>query len=100
MTNYDDLAEVYDRRYEQSDYSPVLQLLLDFTRGGKRLLEIGCGTGQWLSELAKAGHDIVGLDPSRNMLRIAMEKSRQPMQRRHSNHRIGSPHWPGPLVDL
>lgn len=77
--NYDDLAEVYDRRYERSDYSPVLQLLLDFTRGGKRLLEIGCGTGQWLSELAKAVHDVVGLDPSRNMLRIAMEKSRQPM---------------------
>ena len=77
--NYDTLAEVYDRRYEQSDYSPVLQLLLGFARGGKRLLEIGCGTGQWLSELAKAGYDIVGLDPSQNMLRTAMEKSRQLM---------------------
>lgn len=76
--NYDTIAEVYDRRYERSDYSPVLRLLLDFVRGGKRLLEIGCGTGQWLSELAKAGYDAVGLDPSRNMLKTAMEKSRQP----------------------
>lgn len=77
--DYDTIAEVYDRRYERSDYSPLLRLLLDFVRGGKRLLEIGCGTGQWLSELAKAGYDIVGLDPSRNMLRTAMEKSRQPV---------------------
>jgi len=75
--NYDTIAEVYDRRYERSDYSPVLRLLLDFVSGGKRLLEIGCGTGHWLSELAKAGYDAVGFDPSRNMLKTAMEKSRQ-----------------------
>lgn len=76
--NYDDIAEVYDRRYERSDYSPVLRLLLDFVRGGKRLLEIGCGTGQWVSKLAEAGYGIVGLDPSRNMLKTAMEKLWQP----------------------
>lgn len=77
--NYDTIAEVYDRRYERSDYSPVLRLLLDFVRGSKRILEVGCGTGQWLSELADNGYDIIGLDPSRNMLRTAMEKSRQPL---------------------
>jgi ubiquinone/menaquinone biosynthesis C-methylase UbiE len=75
--NYDSIAEVYDRRYEQSDYSPVLRRLLDFVHGGKRLVEIGCGTGQWISELSKAGYHVVGLDPSRNMVRTAMEKSRQ-----------------------
>ena len=75
--NYDDIAAVYDQRYERSDYSRLLRLLLDFVRGGKRLLEIGCGTGHWLSELSKAGYDAVGLDPSRNMLKTAMEKSRQ-----------------------
>lgn len=78
LVNYDTIAEVYDRRYERSDYSTILRLLLDFVRGGKRLLEIGCGTGQWLSELTKAGYDVVGLDPSRNMLKTATEKSRQP----------------------
>jgi len=75
--NYDTVAEVYDRRYERSDYSPVLRLLFDFVRGGKRLLEIGCGTGHWLSELTRAGYDAVGLDPSRNMLKTAMGKSQQ-----------------------
>jgi len=77
LINYDTIAEVYDRRYERSDYTPVLRLLLDFVRGGKRLLEIGCGTGYWLSELVKAGYDVFGLDPSRNMLKTATEKSQQ-----------------------
>ncbi len=77
--NYDAIAEEYDRRYERSDYSPVLQLLLDFLQGGKSLLEVGCGTGQWLSEIAKDGHDIIaGLEPARNMLRTAADKSRRP----------------------
>lgn len=75
--NYDSIAGVYDRRYERTDYGPVLRHLLNFVHGGKTLLEIGCGTGQWLSALAMAGYDVVGLDPSRNMLRVAMEKSRQ-----------------------
>jgi ubiquinone/menaquinone biosynthesis C-methylase UbiE len=76
--DYEVIAEAYDRRYERSDYSPVLRLLLDFVQGGKSLLEVGCGTGQWLSELAKNGYDIVGLDPARNMLKTAMAKSCQP----------------------
>jgi ubiquinone/menaquinone biosynthesis C-methylase UbiE len=76
--NYDTIAGVYERCYERTDYGPVLRFLLGFARGGKSLLEIGCGTGQWLSGLAEAGHDIVGLDPSRNVLRVAMEKSLQP----------------------
>jgi ubiquinone/menaquinone biosynthesis C-methylase UbiE len=77
--NYDTIAGVYDRRYERSDYGPVLRLLLDFARGGKSLLEIGCGTGHWLCGLAEAGYDTVGLDPSGNMLRVAMEKSQEPV---------------------
>ena len=75
--NYDTISDVYDRRYERSDYSQVLRLLLDFVFGSKHILEIGCGTGQWLSELADNAYDIIGVDPSRNMLQTAMAKSRQ-----------------------
>ena len=77
IVDYGTISEVYDRRYERSDYSPVVRLLLGFARGGNRLPEIGCGTGQWLCELAKAGYDAVGLDPSQKMLTSAMQKSRQ-----------------------
>lgn len=43
--DYDAIAEVYDRRYERSDYGPVLQLLLSFVNGSRYILEVGCGSG-------------------------------------------------------
>ncbi|UCD22154.1 MAG: class I SAM-dependent methyltransferase [Chloroflexota bacterium] len=76
--DYDAIAEVYDCRYDRSDYGPVLQLLLRFVRGSRHVLEVGCGTGYWLQALRRQGCDVVGLDPSINMLRIARRKSRQP----------------------
>jgi ubiquinone/menaquinone biosynthesis C-methylase UbiE len=75
--DYDAIAEVYDRRYERSDYSPVLRLLLSFVHGGRRILEVGCGSGHWLQQLTKHGYDVVGLDPARNMLQVAKHRSRQ-----------------------
>jgi len=76
--DYDAIAEVYDCRYERSDYGPVLQLLLRFMCGSRHVLEVGCGTGYWLQALKRQGYDVTGLDPSSNMLRIARRKSRQP----------------------
>lgn len=76
--DYDVIAGVYDRRYDRSDYGPVLQLLLSFVRGSRRTLEVGCGSGHWLQELTTQGYDVVGLDPSINMLRTARHNSRHP----------------------
>jgi ubiquinone/menaquinone biosynthesis C-methylase UbiE len=76
--DYDAIADVYDCRYDRSDYGPVLQLLLRFVRGSRHLLEVGCGSGYWLQALARQGYGVVGLDPSTNMLRIARRKSSQP----------------------
>ena len=41
---------------------------------GRRLLDVGCGTGARWSSLLKKGVDITGLDPSCYMLDIAREK--------------------------
>src|SRR5258708_38234313 len=35
-----------------------------------RVLELGCGTGRILLRLADAGHDVVGLDRSEEMLGV------------------------------
>lgn len=43
------------------------------TQGGP-LLELGCGTGRVLLEVAKTGIECVGLDASREMLRVLREK--------------------------
>jgi SAM-dependent methyltransferase len=41
---------------------------------GSPVLELGCGTGRVMLPVARAGHEIVGLDMSENMLDICAEK--------------------------
>lgn len=38
-----------------------------------RVLDVGCGQGTQLVRLARAGYEVVGLDPSEEMLRMARE---------------------------
>jgi SAM-dependent methyltransferase len=76
--NYDDIAATYDARYtsgvgEGQHTVPVaLQQLL---RPGitNRVLEVGCGTGFWLSSF-HGTHDVYGLDLSPGMLSKAKAK--------------------------
>jgi len=46
-------------------------------RFGGPILELGTGTGRILISLAKAGHEVVGLDLSRAMLAVAAENLRE-----------------------
>jgi ubiquinone/menaquinone biosynthesis C-methylase UbiE len=41
-----------------------------------RVLEVGFGPGHLLADMAAAGYDVVGLDPSRHMLRRALRRLR------------------------
>jgi ubiquinone/menaquinone biosynthesis C-methylase UbiE len=43
---------------------------------GRRVLELGFGTGEMLVELANGGYDLVGLDLSSRMIRVARQKLR------------------------
>ena len=36
-----------------------------------RVVDLGCGGGQWLARLSKAGYEPVGIDASREMIRLA-----------------------------
>jgi SAM-dependent methyltransferase len=68
--NYDDVADVYEFRYQKS-YSPdgILQKLqeIKLRNNVKTILEVGCGTGHWLGAFEK-DTTIIGLDPSFMML--------------------------------
>lgn len=75
--HYDHVASDFDRRYEGTDVHPIAQALRKVLRGqeAQRVLEVGCGTGQWLARLKGDGRQLVGLDPSLGMLRRAKERA-------------------------
>jgi len=78
---YDVLAREYDKRF-QSGYLPDLQNHIIFSTlqkaigpKSKRILDAGGGTGFYSLPFAARGHEVLILDKSRNMLKIAEKKA-------------------------
>lgn len=72
-------AEEYERIYhrEDADYQQELALLSAIIKkqtGGRRVLEIACGTGYWTQIAAEAATHLVGVDIRPEVLRIAESK--------------------------
>lgn len=68
--NYDAVSSSYNRRFAGETRSATgdsLQALASRWPQG-RFLEVGCGTGHWLAELALPGRQVFGLDYSAGML--------------------------------
>ncbi len=70
--NYDAIAPHYDARYSANSLEGVAGLLRRLAAevgGGRgRSLEVGCGTGHWLSVLEADARQVFGLDLSAGML--------------------------------
>jgi SAM-dependent methyltransferase len=65
-------------RYRRGYPSELIQRLRPFGGDGEgRLLDLGCGTGQLLLQLAGSFEQTVGVDPERDMLREAQRGARQ-----------------------
>lgn len=75
---YDAFADVYDYVTRRNDYDRWVGLYTDLIERhgapGKRLLDIGAGTGQASIRLARAGYDVTAVDISPAMLRQAEAK--------------------------
>lgn len=68
---YFDAIEAY--RYQV--YAPWMQPMLGFDRySGKRMLEIGCGTGTDLLQFARGGAEVTGLDLTPRSIEIARQR--------------------------
>ncbi|MBS4534315.1 methyltransferase domain-containing protein [Clostridium sp. D2Q-14] len=82
MAFFDSEAKTYDSWYDtklgefvdEIERKCAFNLFLPFE--GKRILDIGCGTGNYSIRLAKLGYEVVGIDISDEMLDIAKEKAK------------------------
>jgi SAM-dependent methyltransferase len=75
-----DYAEAYDAIYRAKDYDGEVDLierilLRHGLAGPRRLLDLGCGTGNHALRLASRGHSVVGIDRSPAMLARASAKA-------------------------
>lgn len=78
MRGYGDLASVYDLLTFNVPYDKIAEYyagILSKITKGKRLLDMGCGTGSLTVRLAAMGFDVIGQDASQEMLSIAASKS-------------------------
>ena len=78
---YDELAPDYDFDFTASltgrlQRDSVWRLLDGCFESGSRLLDLGCGTGEDASRLAKQGFRVHGIDISPRMLALAEERAR------------------------
>lgn len=72
---YDETAGIYDKRYEEIQEKKY-HLVLENVFKSDRILDLGCGTGMLLGELAKRCKLAVGVDSSRGMLEVAKKRAR------------------------
>lgn len=70
--HYEDAA-LYDYEYRRrrADVNFYKQLVHDLAGPSTRILELACGSGRVTIPLARAGHEVVGLDYSESMLEQA-----------------------------
>ena len=79
--DFDPLAETYDRwydtaegaMYDRLEKQTVAELLFENTHG-KKLLDVGCGTGHWSHFFSQLGFTVTGVDISTEMIRVADKK--------------------------
>ncbi len=78
MCAYSDFADVYDILTFNVPYDEIagyyIRIISSLT-DGRRLLDMGCGTGNLTVRLAERGFDVIGQDSSSEMLSHAAMKS-------------------------
>ena len=76
--SYHAFSEFYDKLMNNADYDRrweyVSGLFNKFSQPPTLLLDLGCGSGEFSKRFSDAGIEIIGVDPSEDMLIIAREK--------------------------
>jgi ubiquinone/menaquinone biosynthesis C-methylase UbiE len=76
---YERFAYVYDELMKDAPYEKWLMILTakleQYGIGGRKVLDLACGTGEMTLELAQHGFEVTGVDLSDEMLLVANEKA-------------------------
>ncbi|SIQ25160.1 class I SAM-dependent DNA methyltransferase [Peribacillus simplex] len=76
---YERFAYVYDELMKDAPYEKWLMILTakleQYGIGGRKVLDLACGTGEMTVELAQHGFEVTGVDLSDEMLLVANEKA-------------------------
>lgn len=69
-------ARIYDLLYKDKDYTKEVEFIEEQFGAdkSKNILELGCGTGNYLKIFLEKGYNIMGVDLSEEMLEVAREK--------------------------
>jgi len=76
-SDYDKFAEHFDATRKQP-WKEVCEFLETLPKNSL-ILDVGCGNGRHLTEAKKRGLNAVGVDISRNLLKIAKRKAKVPL---------------------
>lgn len=77
---YERFASWYDQLMSDAPYDAwcaLVERTVTSYHNGKRLLDLGCGTGELAIRLAEKGFDVTGVDLSEQMLTIAQMKAEE-----------------------
>ena len=79
--DFDCVADTYDDWYETTEGAmydrlekKVISKYLQRNVRGKKLLEVGCGTGHWSQFFSEFGFEVTGVDVSERMINLAQSK--------------------------
>lgn len=76
---YTKFAAAYDKIMDNVDYirwaNYMLSLFMHYRLEPQRILELACGTGNVMVELAKHGYEMWGLDRAKEMIEITKKKA-------------------------
>ena len=68
---YNSLAGKWSKKYYKADVKRLMEVFVRYLKPKSRILDVGCGPGRDTKELARRGFDVIGMDFSEEMLRIA-----------------------------
>jgi ubiquinone/menaquinone biosynthesis C-methylase UbiE len=75
VQSYDKTAQEYTENVKGLTMEKEMSEFLPFIQGSKLILDIGCGSGRDVKKIIKNGYKAIGLDPSKELLKIAKQET-------------------------